>query len=203
MPLQNRVTPLGDILALPQRGTMMGNRGGRIHDPLTHTLLRRRSASKQWICCVLAFKRRRRAVMQRGYTELFFLDEVTALAAGHRPCFECRRAEALAFAAAFAQGNGLGDIPRAPVMDQLLHAERLDGKAKRLHELPAHLPDGAMILSGNGIFARKDGHWLQWSADGYSKAVPELQAARVITPPSIVAALGACYRPCWHHSAAA
>ncbi len=91
MPLQNRVLPDGQIVAHSARGAFMGNRGGRFHDPETRTLTTRRWASRQWIICVLDFKHRHREVMGHGYTELFFLDEVTALAAGHRPCFECRR----------------------------------------------------------------------------------------------------------------
>ena len=95
MPLQNRVTPQGEIIATPERGTVMGNRGGRIHRDD-----RARWKSKAWITCRLSFKSRHRTVMGNSYTELFFLDEATALAAGHRPCFECRRADALAFQAA-------------------------------------------------------------------------------------------------------
>ncbi len=96
MPLQNRVTPFGELAVTPARGTLMGNRGGRIHSD-SRTLGRRRWASRQWICCVLKFKNRQRDVWGRYYTELFFLDEVTAFAAGHRPCFECRRKDAEQF----------------------------------------------------------------------------------------------------------
>src|SRR5947208_596093 len=106
MPLQNRVDPFGALISTPARGRLFGNRGGRFHRD-DRTLGRRRFVSRQWICCVLAFKNRHRAVWGRGYTELFFLDEVTALAAGHRPCFECRRAAATAFAAAWARGRTL------------------------------------------------------------------------------------------------
>jgi hypothetical protein len=91
MPLQNRVTPFGDIVAIPQRGMFTGNRG-IIHDPATRTLLKRRWASKAWLVCLCEFRGRRRAVMSgRSWTELFFLDEAVALAAGHRPCFFCVR----------------------------------------------------------------------------------------------------------------
>ncbi|MEO1001299.1 MAG: hypothetical protein AAFW69_11970, partial [Pseudomonadota bacterium] len=103
MPLQNRVTPFGEIEADPARGLWLGNRGGRFHRD-DRTLGRRRHASRAWIYCVLNFKGRRRAVMGPGYTELFFLDEPTALAAGHRPCFECQRARAIAFAEAWGAG---------------------------------------------------------------------------------------------------
>ena len=106
MPLQNRVSPFGELFAASARGTLLGNRGGRIHRD-DRTLGKRRFASRQWICCVLEFKGRRRKVWGDSYTELFFLDEPTALAAGHRPCFECRRAEARAFADAWARGQDL------------------------------------------------------------------------------------------------
>lgn len=97
MPLQNRVTPLADILAVPERGDFTGNRG-IIHDPATRTLLGRRWTNRAWLVCTLHFRGRRRQVMGPGsWTELFFLDEATALAAGHRPCFFCRREAALDF----------------------------------------------------------------------------------------------------------
>ena len=97
MPLQNRVDPFGALIATPARGLFLGNRGGRFHRD-DRTLGRRRWASRQWICCVLRFKGRRHPVWRDRYTALFFLDEPTALAAGHRPCFECRRADEKAFA---------------------------------------------------------------------------------------------------------
>ena len=136
-PLANRVDPSGAIQAVAARGTLMGNRGGRIHlaaDPETGEgprLGRRRWASRQWICCVLAFKGRRRQVMGPGYTELFFLDEATALAAGHRPCFECRRAEALAFAEAWADA--------APLLSHLRDRGRRLGVLTRNTALGARL----------------------------------------------------------------
>src|SRR5688572_12098743 len=112
MPLQNRVDPFGELFATPARGTLFGNRGGRFHTD-QQTLTRRRWASRQWICCVLKFKNRQRDVWGRYYTELFFLDEVTALSAGHRPCFECRRAEASAFAEHWRRARKLRERPRA------------------------------------------------------------------------------------------
>src|SRR5262245_39749503 len=126
MPLQNRVTPEGEIIATPHRGLLMGNRGGAFHE-LHRTLGNRRWATKQWIACVLEFKGRHREVMQPNrYTELFFLDEATALAAGHRPCFECRRADADRFAELWARTQGDVERARAPAMDDQLHAERVD-----------------------------------------------------------------------------
>src|ERR1051325_9806685 len=135
MPLQNRVTPLGDIVATPQRGLFTGNRG-IIHDPAMKTLLNRRWTTKAWIICVCEFRGRRREVMAtRSWTELFFLDEATALAAGHRPCFYCRRDDANAFRAAWQRGNGVSGM-RASEIDEVLHRAGLDGRAKRLHPLP-------------------------------------------------------------------
>src|SRR3954451_23701669 len=122
MPLQNRVTPSGEIVAAPQRGMFTGNRG-IIHDPMTKTLLKRRWSSKAWITCVCEFRGRRRDVMaRRSWTELFFLDEATAFAAGHRPCFYCRRDHANAFRAAWQRGNGVGGV-HVPEMDEALLRE--------------------------------------------------------------------------------
>src|SRR4051812_11316619 len=168
MPLPNRVTPFGELVADPARGGLFGNRGGRFHDSATRSLGRRRWASKQWICCVLAFKDRHRAVWGRSYTELFFLDEVTALAAGHRPCHECRRAAARAFRAAAVDGLGLAATPLFPEIDARLHAERLDGRRQRHHHLPAEtLPQGAMLALGEAAFAIRGAGMLPWTPSGY------------------------------------
>src|SRR3954471_1118503 len=140
MPLQNRVTPLGEIVATPQRGLFTGNRG-IIHDPATRTLLKRRWSSKAWLTCVCEFGGRRRDVMgTRSWTELFFLDEATAFAAGHRPCFYCRRDDAKRFRAAWEKGNGARDVS-ARAMDAVLHRERLDRGKKPLHALPMPLAE--------------------------------------------------------------
>ena len=157
MTLPNRVDPFGELFADPARGLLFGNRGGRFHRD-DRTLATRRWASRQWICCVLDFKGRQRDVWGRYYTELFFLDEPTALAAGHRPCFECRRKDAQAFAAAMAAGRRLPATPTAPEMDRLIHAERLDGRAKRRHRLSIdHLPDGAFLTPAAGAGDRLRG----------------------------------------------
>src|SRR4051794_20211373 len=141
MPLQNRVTPFGDIVAIPQRGMFTGNRG-IIHDPTTRTLLNRRWTSKAWLVCICEFKGRRRAVMgSRSWTELFFLDEAIALAAGHRPCFFCRRNAAKAFRDAWASGRA-AEVPRAAGSDAVLHAERLEHGHKGRH--PVKAPPGQM-----------------------------------------------------------
>jgi len=194
-PLQNRVDPYGELFATSARGALMGNRGGRFHR-WDRTLGRRRWVSKQWIACLCAFKGRRRAVWGEGYTELFFLDEVTALAAGHRPCFECRRAEAETFRLAFATGAR----PSAPSIDAILHRERLDRGAKRLWETPIErLPDGAMIERDGRAFALRGDAILPWSFEGYDapRSRPRAGLARVLTPPSIVRALCAGYSPRW------
>ena len=202
VPLQNRVTPFGEIVAIPERGTMMGNRGGRIHDE-HRRLGPRRWTSRRWICCELAFKDWWRPVMGRGYTELFFLDEVTALAAGHRPCFECRRADAKRFAAAFSAGQGADDILGADAMDDLLHRERLQHRVQcRCAMAAADLPSGTMITVEGAALTLHETGWLRWNAGGWERGamkVPELVS--VLTPSSIVAALRQGYAPRWHGSA--
>jgi hypothetical protein len=206
MPLQNRVDPFAAIFATDARGTLMGNRGGKFHQD-DRTLGARLFVSRQWICCVLQFKDRQRDVWGRFYTELFFLDEVTALSAGHRPCFECRRADAQAFAQAWARGHNLDAPPRAPEMDRVLHEERLNGKAKRLHALsPDTLPDGAFIALSDGSAAAVRGDkLLVWSPSGYVRTEPRPRGGKVdvLTPPGILAALAQGYRPAWHNSATA
>ena len=203
MPLQNRVTPLGDIVAIPQRGLFMGNRG-IIHDPETRTLLPRRWTTKAWIICVCAFKGVRRRVMAtHSWTELFFLDEATALAAGHRPCFFCRRNDANAFRAAWAAGNGVAPPP-APALDATLHGERLDRGRKRLHPLPVppvQLPDGAMVAVGDDAFLIVGGRPMLWTEGGYQSAAASMTDVRLLTPPSTVRALAAGYRAALHPTA--
>ncbi|MEO1329622.1 MAG: hypothetical protein AAFW46_08170 [Pseudomonadota bacterium] len=202
MPLQNRVDPFGEISARPERGTLMGNRGGRLHDA-DKRLGRRRWVSKSWIACQLCFKGRAREVMGPSYTELFFLDEATALAAGHRPCFECRRADAIAFAEAWAASAGLEAPPRAAEMDRTLHEERLmrrfgrRSKSKRSFEARlSSLPSGAMVALWGASWLVADDYLLRWSHAGYVQAIRPLDGmARVLTPPSIVGALRAGYRP--------
>jgi hypothetical protein len=203
VPLPNRVTPFGDLAAVSGRGLFMGNRGGRFHTE-AKTLTARRLASRQWICCVLDFKGRHRDVWGRFYTELFFLDEPTALAAGHRPCFECRRKDALDFAQRWKEAHGLRTRPRAGAMDEMLHAERLDGRAKRLHRGAIDaLPDGAFIALEEGAFAVRGNTLLRWTPEGYDdhKPRPRRLAVDVLTPPAVLAVLSSGYRPRWHPSA--
>jgi hypothetical protein len=205
MPLQNRVDPFGELRAVPARGLFLGNRGGRIHRD-DRTLARRRWTSRAWICCRLAFKNRHRAVWGNSYTELFFLDEPTAFAAGHRPCFECRRADAVAFAQAWARAHGLGVAPRAGAMDEVLQAQRLDGRAKRHHRARLDaLPDGAMIvLADDQPLAVRSDALPPWSFAGYGapRARPRGIEVDLLTPPAMVAVLSAGYRPHWHPTAA-
>jgi len=205
MPLPNRIRPDGSLFADPARGLLFGNRGGKFHDPATQALPTRLFATKQWICCVLSFKGRQRNVWGRYYTELFFCDEVTALAAGHRPCVECRRADAHAYRAALVAGLGLAEVPLFPVIDERLDSERRNGREKRLHELPAErLPDGAMIATPEGEFlALRGTKALLWSPSGYVSAQPRpIGFAAVVTPPSSLAALVNGYQPLWHPTAA-
>lgn len=204
MPLQNRVTPFGEIIATPARGMFTGNRG-IIHDPETRTLLKKRWSLKCWLVCQLKYKHFHREPMaRRSWTELFFLDEATALAAGHRPCFYCSRDRVEAFRAAWATGNG-GPIPTAPEMDDVLHRERLQQRKKRLHPLPgpiARLPDGAMIAAGEEALLIRNGEVLRWTPFGYETLEKAPRATGLITPPSILSALSAGYRPVLHPTAA-
>jgi len=202
MALQNRVDPFGELIATAARGTMYGNRGGRFHRD-DQTLGKRRWASRQWICCVLSFKGRHHPVWRERYTAMFFLDEATALAAGHRPCFECRRADATLFAEKWAQTKG-SEFPYADEMDRVLQAERLDGRAKRTHTMPIdELPNGAFVAIDATAFALHGTHLLRWSDAGYVEKMSRPRGATVdvLTPPSIVAVIRAGYRPQWHPSA--
>jgi hypothetical protein len=202
-PLQNRVTPSGEIISTPQRGLFTGNRG-IIHDPATRTLLKRRWSSKAWLTCVCEFRGRRRDVMAtQSWTELFFLDEATAFAAGHRPCFYCRRDDANAFRAAWEKGNGVAHAS-APDIDGMLHRERLDGRNKRLHELPMpieELPDGAMVQADDESYLIARGRALLWSFGGYRALKNPIRDAALLTPPSVVNAFSAGYRPVLHPTA--
>ncbi|MEX0404559.1 hypothetical protein ABGN05_02665 [Aquibium sp. LZ166] len=209
MPLRNRVDPSGEIYADTARGMFTGNRGV-IHDPATKTLLSRRWTTKAWIVCLCDFRGRRREVMGRnapsggaGWTELFFLDEVTALAAGHRPCFYCRRRAAKEFVRCFAAARGLPTVT-APEMDAVLHTQRCasDGASINVGDVRS-LPDGTMVASAGKYLAVRDGRLLEWSFEGYRVATPasETMAARLLTPPATVATLNAGYQPIWHGSA--
>ncbi|WP_018698806.1 hypothetical protein [Amorphus coralli] len=215
MPLQNRVTPFGEIVAISARGLLMGNRGGRLHDPETKLLSGRRWTSRAWISCSLHHGDTKRHVMGPGYTELFFTDEVTALTAGHRPCYRCRRAAARAFAAAWAQAQGLPRPPRAPEMDRVLHRERTPlGMRQHFLEPIPDLPDGTMIALPNPesdpddpgaiwqAWAIRGDRLLKWEGGGYTEIQPRPGAgiAYALTPPSVIAVLDNGYQPIWHPS---
>jgi hypothetical protein len=209
MPRQNRITPFGEIVAVPERGTMMGNRG-ILHD--VDGRIRRRWQVKRWLLCVLEFKGRHRIVMAPNrYTELFFLDEATGLAAGHRPCAECRRTRFLAFRNAWMAGERrvIGSDPiRAEMMDAQLHAERIGpDRSKGVFTTNINdLPDGvfvnldatvgdAWLIWGNDLLA--------WSPGGYTERRPRRkgEAVAVLTPRSTVAAIREGYVPEIHSSA--
>ena len=199
-PLQNRVTPFGDVVAITQRGLFIGNRG-IIHDPATKTLLGRRWTTKAWLVCVLDYKGRHREVMGgRSWTELFFLDEAVALAAGHRPCFFCRRAAAEAFRTAWGKAKG-GKAPLAPEMDAVLREERLDRGRKRVYAIPgpiAELPDGTVIAAVGEAYTIVQGRSFRWSEQGYQSARQIRRADGLLTPPSTFLAIRAGYRPALH-----
>src|ERR1700733_15880233 len=192
-PLQNRVTPEGEIVADPARGTLMGNRGCLHRADRTLGVTRWRS--KMWICCVLRWRDVKRDVMPPGrWTALFFLDEATALAAGHRPCGYCRRADYASFTGAWRRAAGLARPPRAGEMDAALHAERVDPRTRRQRTRPApagQLPDGGMIRHGGvtGLLAR--GPPRPWSFAGYGApaGLPPGALAELLTPPASVAAI--------------
>ena len=214
MPLQNRVDPFGAIHADPARGLFTGNRG-ILHDPATKSLLKRRWTSKAWIVCACDYRGWRREPMGRnapgggaGWTELFFLDEVTALAAGHRPCFTCRRADAARFASAFAAGQGRSHIT-APEIDAILHAQRLASAPSAPRPAaadPASLPEGAVVAANHRAFAVRAGRLVPWSFQGYGPPLASSPAAgatapAILTPPATLAALAAGYVPVWHATA--
>ncbi len=173
----------------------MGNRGGRFHED-RKALGARRFCSRRWIACECDFRGRRRDVWGKSYTELFFLDEVTALAAGHRPCFECRRKEAQDFSCAIGDG---APMP-ADEMDRILDRERRDRNATRLHVARLDdLPDGVVIVSEGRALAVRGDALLPWSFRGYGAPVPRPAGVTIsmATPPSIARALHCGYSPRW------
>jgi len=197
MPLRNRVTPLSELVADPARGLVYGNRGC-LHDADGH--IRRRYATRRWIACRLQFKGwLRRPLLQPGkFTELFFLDEATAFAAGHRPCALCRREDY----------DRLTEIWRdlhpgqrgADAIDEQLHAERFDPatRAQRHHEAEIDdLPDGAFVLHHDGPYLVRGEELLRWSPAGYDARIarPAQTIAAVITPPSLLAVLRTGWQP--------
>jgi hypothetical protein len=189
MPRQNRVTPLSGLIADPARGLVYGNRGC-LHDDRGE--IRRLYATRRWIACRLRFKGWHRSpLLQPGkFTELFFLDEATALAAGHRPCALCRREDYRRFLDV-VEATGADEI------DEQLHRERLDGRARRLHEARFDdLPDGAFVLLHDQPWLVSGGALLRWTVAGYrDRIVPHDGRVQAITPPSLVRLLRAGWEP--------
>ncbi|AWM39583.1 hypothetical protein [Gemmata obscuriglobus] len=206
MPRQNRVTPFGEVIAVPGRGLFMGNRG-RLHTASGQ--IRRGWQLRRWIVCLLEFKGRKRQVMTPGhYTELFFLDEATALAAGHRPCAECRRERFNAFRARALETRG--DLPAlsAVELDRQLHAQRLtaDGKNRTHRARLQDLPDGTFVLLPDAPrtpYLIRSGVLLTWTAGGYTSRIPQPSAetVEVLTPELTVGAFRHGYVPELHPSA--
>jgi hypothetical protein len=207
MPRQNRVTPFSTLMATPARGTLMGNRGC-LHDDRGQ--IRRAFQGQRWIICLLEFKNRHNIVMTPGhYTELFFLDEATALAAGHRPCAECQRDRFNLFREFWAKANpdftGAAR-PAATVIDAALHAERMATGApqrKFSHSIEP-LPDGTFISDDELTAYLVLNHQLwRWTPFGYERVTQTAIhfPARILTPPSIVRALAAGYPVMIHASA--
>jgi hypothetical protein len=200
MPLQNRVDPWGRLHAVEARGAWMGNRGV-LHDASRR--IARPWRLKAWILCRLEFKCRRREVFTPGrYSELFFLDEATAFAAGHRPCAECNRERFVAFKRAWLDGNAVREPVKAADIDRVLHAERIFGAEKVTYQARLdELPDGVMIEHGGGAFLLAEDAMHRWSFNGYGAAIPKPSGAvPVLTPRSTVGAIAAGLAPQIHPS---
>ncbi|MCW3016129.1 MAG: hypothetical protein JWO02_3221 [Solirubrobacterales bacterium] len=197
MPLQNRVTPFGRLQAVDSRGTVMGNRGC-LHDGERRIV--RNARGRRWIICRLAFRERQRTVMTPGrWTELFFLDDATALAAGHRPCAECRRPDFNAFRAAWFHHHP-EDAGPVEQLDRRLHAERAAERHPRV--ACATLPDGAMVVIDEGAWLILGSWVLAWSHHGYTTRRPRPTGdVELLTPPSTVQVLTAGWQPAVHSSA--
>ncbi len=205
MPLQNRVTPWSEIVTTPERGMFMGNRGC-LHNDQRQVV--KAWARLPWVTCTLQFRGRHRKIMSPGrYTELFFLDEVTALAAGHRPCATCRRAGFNAFKANWLAANpDLAATTGSSMakIDKALHSERMDSnRQKRTWSASlGELPDGTMVVfegSGSPLLVWR-GHLHTWTPGGYGQrqvSAPDV-SVNVLTPPSVVNVLKAGYQPLVH-----
>jgi hypothetical protein len=197
MPLQNRVTPFSELVADPARGLLYGNRGC-LHDETGR--IRRRYATRRWIACQLEFRGWQRGQKLRPglFTELFFLDEVTAFAAGHRPCALCRRADYVRLGEIWRELHP-GQIG-ADAIDLQLHAERiaLETRGQRHHRAALdELPDGAFVVRAGEPWLVRGSHLLRWTPAGYSerRRRPAREQAILITPPSLVAALRRGWEP--------
>lgn len=204
MTRQNRVLPTGEIAAVAARGTLTGNRG-ILHDA-EGRLGVARWRHPHWISCELSYKGGRRKVMSPGsWTELFFLDEAVALAAGHRPCALCRRDDFRAFQTAWARA--FGSPATAPEIDHTLHAARVDRRTRlqmRYEDDIANLPEGTFILHGGTLHLVARDRVMAYAPEGYGAALPPpTGSVTVLTPRPLVSVLAAGYRPRMHLSAAA
>lgn len=203
MHLQNRVDPFGLIHAVSDRGTMMGNRGGCFHTE-EQTLRPTQWKTRQWITCVLEFKGRQRKLMSPNtYTELFFLDEATSLAAGHRPCYECRYPDAKRFKEALIKSGVFHYRPKASDLSEAIAGEIqsvLKQKSDREPVAPAALPDGAMFTTGSNAYLKWHEQAHQWSFSGYSEPKPLPTEALRLTPHITCEALAHGYTPQLHPS---
>jgi len=202
MTLQNRVLPTSDIVAIPARGTLTGNRG-IIHGP-DRVLTTRRWSHKVWISCEVAWQNRKRAVMTgRNWTELFFLDEAVALAAGHRPCGYCRRADYTRFLDAWEAATGIR--PRAPEVDAILHPARITRNRVQIRHTAriATLPANCMVLKNGQAHLVRHHSLLPFSPDGYGPPIPRPRCGdvTVLTPAPLLAVLDNGYVPRLHPSA--
>ncbi len=205
MPRQNRVNPFGELIVTDARGAFMGNRGGALHNDQGE-LTDRRWTSSRWIICLLEFKERRRPLMAPGcYTELFFLDEATALAAGHRPCAECRREDFKCFKKAWLKGNpeyGFADNVKIGEIDKVLQQERVTRTREKV-TFPVELgslPEGTFVSlpsDPESAYLVWRGELRSWSPGGYGQVVqrPGEFLVDVLTPASTVNAIRAGYVP--------
>lgn len=205
MPLQNRVDPYGRLQAVAARGAWMGNRGV-LHDAAKQIVAAWRT--QRWITCELSFKGRRRDVFAPNrYSELFFVDEATSLAAGHRPCAECRRSRFKEFRAAWDSGRGDREASRHPSADEIdrvLHSERVQrGGGKSTYEaVSSSLPSGVLMEHEGRVYLQWAGGVRPWSFAGYGPSTAMSPAeVRVLTPRSIVRAIEAGFVPQVHESA--
>lgn len=204
MPLQNRVNPQGTIEESSARGTYMGNRGV-LHNGKREVT--RQFKTKAWITCLLEFKGRKRELMTPGrYTELFFLDEVTAFAAGHRPCAECRRKRYNEFRDAWQSASAWTEARnvRSAELDEMLHEERIEDSRKITWKGQLQdLPHGTMVLIDNAAYAISENGLLAWNASGYRKAVHDRlpETVEVLTPSTVVKTFSRGFRPVFHHTA--
>ncbi len=206
MPHQNRVIPTGELIATSARGTLMGNRG-RLHTPERKIV--RSWQLKAWITCLLEFKERHRPIMPpNSYTELFFLDEVTAFAAGHRPCAECRRQDFKRFKELWTAANpNLVTGQSIKNIDGVLHNERVSKNGTKLlyDDLLKNLPSGTMFMLPkipNQYFVLRKDKVLKWSPQGYEShpTISGEASVRVLTPRSVVKTFAQGYEPKFHES---